>query len=386
MKLPFTPEQFFDVIAEYNLAVWPAPLVLGLAAIAGVAAAFARPNRDRALGWVLALLWAWMAVAYHFAFFTRINSAAWMFGAAFLVEGSLFARHAWAGTLRFRLAGKLDAIVGVALLAYAVGGYALVAAASGQTYPRVPTFGLPCPTTVFTLGLLLLARRPAPASLFVVPLGWSLIGTVAAVKLDVPEDYGLLVAAVLVVALLVRRSLGTGARPLGAVLRRLFVHRLKAEARARGHEGVAESFSDLALEAAELEDSAPPALRKASTAHWLSLAATAVAAYRRMLREGRPPSMARALVGAALGSLLERHVGAYLRSRFGAEPRGVERLLEDFFAWCCTKELLPLFRELMPETAAARTLGRFGGGHLASWPPGDSHPPHGGMSASSRFR
>jgi len=55
----------------------------------------------RAIGWLLAAFWAWMAVAYHFAYFTRINPAAWLFGALFLVEAALFARYAFDRTLRF---------------------------------------------------------------------------------------------------------------------------------------------------------------------------------------------------------------------------------------------------------------------------------------------
>src|SRR5690348_9096296 len=69
MSLPFSAGQFFDVLAEYNLATSPAQVVWMVAALAGVSALFVRGPWDRALGWLLAALWSWMAVAYHFAFF-----------------------------------------------------------------------------------------------------------------------------------------------------------------------------------------------------------------------------------------------------------------------------------------------------------------------------
>jgi Family of unknown function (DUF6064) len=71
----------------------------------------------------------------------------------------------------------------------------------GQQFPATPTFGLPCPTTIFTLGVLLWLQRPAPVSLLVIPLAWSVIGTAAALQLGVGEDFGLVVAGVLTVVL-----------------------------------------------------------------------------------------------------------------------------------------------------------------------------------------
>lgn len=63
--------------------------------------------------------------------------------------------------------------------------------------PALPTFGLPCPTTIFTLGILLFTKPPVPRSVFIVPLLWSAIGTSAAVQLGIPQDYGLAVAGLI---------------------------------------------------------------------------------------------------------------------------------------------------------------------------------------------
>jgi hypothetical protein len=207
MDLPFSRDQFFDVFAQYNTATWPLPMGLIAIAVASVAAVFVQRDWDRAIAWVLALLWAWMAIGYHFAFFAQINPAAWAFGAAYLLAAGLFARHARAATLRFGRPFGTRHIAGLVLIAYSLVGYPVIGWLAGHAYPYTPTFGLPCPTTIFTLGMLLLARHPVPISLYVVPIAWSIIGTVAAIELGVIEDYGLPVAAI--TALAASRAVGS---------------------------------------------------------------------------------------------------------------------------------------------------------------------------------
>lgn len=66
------------------------------------------------------------------------------------------------------------------------------------------TFGLPCPTTLFTIGLLALAVPPYPRGPLLVPVLWCFVGAQAAVLLDVAPDLGLVVAAVVGIGLMVR--------------------------------------------------------------------------------------------------------------------------------------------------------------------------------------
>src|SRR5665647_2806931 len=67
----------------------------------------------------------------------------------------------------------------------------------GHHYPAAPTFGLPCPTTIFTFGVLLMAARPLPWLVLVAPMVWAAIGAAAAFSLGVTQDIGLLVMMVL---------------------------------------------------------------------------------------------------------------------------------------------------------------------------------------------
>ncbi len=106
--------------------------------------------------------------------------------------------------LRFRFQPTLRGFAGALLLGYGLAAYPLLGYAAGHRYPATPTFGLPCPTTIYTLGLLLWAERPMPRWLLTVPLVWSAIGASAALQLGVLEDLGLVVAgAVSLVLMLV---------------------------------------------------------------------------------------------------------------------------------------------------------------------------------------
>lgn len=196
MALPFSREQFFEVFARYNDAVWPAQFVLYAAALAALGLVLARQRHaGRAVSAVLALLWAWMAVMYHLVYFRQVNPAATLFGAAFLLAAVLFA---WQGVVRGKLgfAWALDArsAAGLLLVAYGLAFYPALAWLLGHRYPAMPTFGLPCPTTIFTLGLLTLMRPPYPRAVFIVPLAWVLVGAQAVFLFGLYEDIGLLAA------------------------------------------------------------------------------------------------------------------------------------------------------------------------------------------------
>ena len=205
MQLPFTIEQFFGVFRLYNSTVWPAQVLLVLLAVLVIVfIALRRPWSGAAVSAILALLWVWIGAAYHLAFFARINPVAYGFGALSIAGGLLFA---WHGVIcrRFEFAfdGSFRTGLGVALLAFALVGYPLWSTLEGHGYPELPTFGLPCPTTIFTIGVLALASGARLRTVLAVPILWSLVGGQAAFLLDVKPDLGLLVAGVAAVGLFV---------------------------------------------------------------------------------------------------------------------------------------------------------------------------------------
>ena len=206
--MPFTVEQFFEVFKQYNEAVWPAQVIAVIDAFIAVGAALHGGRRaSRLAALVLAVLWLWMGAVYHLQFFRAINPAAVIFAAAFIVQAGLLF---WFGVIRvrFQLEPRVDAagVLGAMLVLYALVAYPVLGSALGHSYPAAPTFGLPCPTTIFTFGLFLWARPRMPLSLVVIPVLWALVGTVAALQLGVGEDAGLAVSALAAVPLLARHG------------------------------------------------------------------------------------------------------------------------------------------------------------------------------------
>jgi len=215
MDLPFTLGQFLGVFAAYNRALFPAQFVayaLGLAALALVFSPGSSPRAGRAIAAILALLWIWTGGVYHILYFARIDWLAYVFGALFILQGVLFLYSGTArGALGFRFGADVSGLLGALFILYALGIYPLLNIWLGHGYPRMPVFGLtPCPTTVFTLGMLLLAHRPGrgrlvPGHLLLIPFVWSLVGAMAAVSLGMVEDYGLLAAGALTIVVILER-------------------------------------------------------------------------------------------------------------------------------------------------------------------------------------
>ncbi len=176
------------------------------------------PRTSRVAAWILAVLWAWMGVGYHWLFFTRINPAAWVFGALFVVQAGLFAGAAVRGVLTIGRPRGASCWLGGACVGYALLVYPILAQLGDHPFPRSPTFGLPCPTTIFTFGLLLRTTRPVWRWLLVVPAAWAALGTTAAFSLGIREDLGLGLGALVGTIVLVLRDRRPG-EPFGAALR-----------------------------------------------------------------------------------------------------------------------------------------------------------------------
>jgi len=199
MTLPFTPDEFFDVLATYNQQLWPYALGLWLLTLYAVIAMTRATPRGPLMPAVLALHWAWSGLAYHAAFFSTVNPAAWLFAGLFLVEAGLLF---WYGVIgrRLRPAGGLSVRTALSwgLIVYAL-VYPAFARAEGRVFPRLPTFGVPCPTTILTVGFLLAAGRSLPRVVAVIPIMWAFAGGSAAFLFGVRADV-MLVAAGIVLA------------------------------------------------------------------------------------------------------------------------------------------------------------------------------------------
>lgn len=206
--MPFTVEQFLEVFATYNKAVYPVQLILALSALVAIFLAIkTNKNSSKLISLILALFWLWMGAAYHLVFFSRINQAAFFFGAFFILQAAiLFYAGVWKNELSFHFRADTSGLIGILLVIYALIIYPLLGFIFGHKYPLSPTFGVPCPTTIFTFGLLLWTRKKVPLYILPIPFLWSLIGLSAALSLGIIEDFGLLIAGIVGTSILLWRN------------------------------------------------------------------------------------------------------------------------------------------------------------------------------------
>lgn len=228
MTMPFTAQQFFEVFASYNAAIWPiqiAACVLGLAV--GATLGLRWPHAHRFILLVLALMSLWNGIGYHLLFFAEINTAAKLFAGVFVVQAILLAGFAFARpSLTLEVGRNVRSAAGLIFILFAMFVYPAFGFWAGHGFMSGPMFGVaPCPTTIFTIGLLLLARGRFVAVLAIIPFLWSLVGLAAALQLGMYEDLALPVASIVLVVTLVieafRRRRGrrlTKAEPEPAVI------------------------------------------------------------------------------------------------------------------------------------------------------------------------
>ena len=207
--LSFTADVFVANLAHYNQAIWPAQIVATLLGFAVIALTFKpRATSGRIIGVVLATAWLWTGALYHGDHFARINFVAPLFGLLFVVQGLLIGwTCAIRGRLEFRFRADPYGWIGLAILVLGLAIYPVIGWTAGHTLPSLQTFGVtPLPTTIFTIGLLLMTVDRSPLRLLVIPLLWSVIDGVMAWQLAGPENLLLpLVGAGGLLVILVKR-------------------------------------------------------------------------------------------------------------------------------------------------------------------------------------
>jgi hypothetical protein len=203
MKLPFSIDQFLGVFEAYNSAIWPFQIGLYLAGLVIVLLAVRKTYLSTTVVSIaFAFLWVWMGLVYHLLYFSHINRAAYIFGAAFIVQGALFLYTGLVRkTIAFQFKLDMPGIAGSILVVFALFIYPTLGYLQGRPLVSSPSFGLPCPTTIFTFGILLWTEKKVPVVLLLIPLLWSIIGFSAAFSLGIKEDISLLIAGVAFVTL-----------------------------------------------------------------------------------------------------------------------------------------------------------------------------------------
>ncbi len=202
------PSALFDAFRSYNEAIWPSQIPAYLLALVAVFFVVKRSKySDTIIFLVLSLFWLWAGIVCLFVFlapdfpvFYGLGGMAVLQGILFLVFGVGKAEQLPSLTFRPDIYG----LAGGLLTLYALIGYPLVGHLTGHPYPDYPLLGTaPCPTCILTLGLLVMARKPFPFVLLIVPLLESILGIIPSI-LGLYADIGLVIAGIAGLSLILK--------------------------------------------------------------------------------------------------------------------------------------------------------------------------------------
>ncbi|MDF1519432.1 MAG: DUF6064 family protein [Brevefilum sp.] len=202
-----TGEQLLDAFAAYNQLIWPMHII---AYVLGVIAVFLAIKKSlwasRVNFGVLAFLWLWVALLFWLPSAGQGFTIGYAFMALFLIEAVLFLIQAVKPGITFGTHNKVQTVAGVTMIFYTMVGYPLIGILVGHNYPQAAFIGLfPCPLTLFTFGLLLLASSAIPIYLLIVPLFWGLSG-VLWISIGMWEDVGMVLGSLVSIVLILRRN------------------------------------------------------------------------------------------------------------------------------------------------------------------------------------
>ena len=208
MKLPFTTEQFFNVIEKYNLTTFPFQLIILLLGIVCLFLLHSKlSSKDKLIGIYLGVLWIWIGVAYHLTFFTAINKAAFLFGGIFILQGLLILFYSSIkNRLVFTFTLKVKDYLGYFFILYGLIIYPIISYIVEGSFEKAIIIGVPCPSTIFTFGLFMFTNNKFPKSLLIIPSLWAIVGLSAAINIGVFQDLMILITAITADIILIRRK------------------------------------------------------------------------------------------------------------------------------------------------------------------------------------
>jgi hypothetical protein len=197
--LLFSPRTYYRLFELYNEAIFPAQLAS--LALGGAILFLSFRGGARAGGLaaaILAGLWLFVAVAFHWVRYATINWTATWFAAGFAFEAALLV---WTGIVRGALVLRPDAGLaaraGLSLVLFALVLQPLLGPLLGRRWSELELFGVaPDPTAVATLGFLLMSDRPR-WSLFALPLLWCAVSGATLWTMDAADAWILPLAAAL---------------------------------------------------------------------------------------------------------------------------------------------------------------------------------------------
>ena len=189
-------EVFFNNVSAYNVSIFPMQIITLVIAVILTCLLFVRPSTivSKLIKIYLSFTFVWFVLMFPFEGVFKIG-----FGLVHIVIAILFFIDIFTAKIEFKFpetSGKRYFMLFLIFSAFAL--YPLIEYMSGHLYPKILLFGVaPCPTTIFSLALLI-GAVPKVGKLIFILLIFSAIssGLSAPIMLGVWADLLLLVSGI----------------------------------------------------------------------------------------------------------------------------------------------------------------------------------------------
>ncbi|MCJ7650529.1 MAG: DUF6064 family protein [Candidatus Lokiarchaeota archaeon] len=205
--LSFSLEEFLLVLESYNLAIWPLQII-AYVLIVLVLFFSLKPTKysTKIVLAILSFFWLFTGIVFCLLYWAPTHIFGYIFGVCCIAQGLLFLYSITRSDITISSPDKTYTFIGILFVLYAIIGYQVFGYYLGHIYPKFFAVGLvPCPTTIFTLGIFLIINKKIPIKYFVIPLMISLGGFLAAYN-GIYEDIGLIIAGILSTILIMQKN------------------------------------------------------------------------------------------------------------------------------------------------------------------------------------
>lgn len=200
-------EEFLNVLGSYNLKIWPLQIIAFLFGLVAVVFAFRKTKSSgKVILAILSLLWLWNGAVFCLLFWSTIYKLAYIFAALLVIQGALLIVALFRSDIVISFHPDWMSVIGIILIIYSMAGYQIFGYFLGHIYPNFFPFGLvPCPTTIFTIGLLMMTYEKIPGYYLIIPIIVS-TGGFMVVPMGILEDIGLILAGIFGIVLILRKD------------------------------------------------------------------------------------------------------------------------------------------------------------------------------------
>jgi hypothetical protein len=201
-------EHFFQRMAEYNNAIWPAQIISYVLAIIIIINSVKQWKVSNEINTtILAILWIWNGAVTEILFFSKFQTQYYVWGILWILQGIFFIIIGFKNKFDYKIQKNWYSYAGILFILYALVVYPLIGSFVGHGFPRGPIFGVaPCPVCVFTFGVLLFVDKKVPISVLLFPLLWAILSIYPIIMMGIIADVGEIVVAVIGFTLIVIRN------------------------------------------------------------------------------------------------------------------------------------------------------------------------------------